>query len=306
MELEDLEAEVFENLVFDLVCDCGLINPQWRTPGSDEGRDIQGEFYISDLSGYYQRQLWYIECKKYSGSINWPLIWEKISYAEAHNADILLVANTSTITPQARNQVTKWNESGKRPTIRVWNKVDIQERLNIRKYISIKYGLSSPNLQGVIDPITPLIKLLIKTNNSLYSSGIESKGTTVKLELSHALGELLDKRVDDIEMSGKILWSKIKSTDDLYEWIHIDDIQKISIFDTYAFRALCCYLRMCFSTELIQVNSLEDLILIPLPRRLEAYQIDHLRVISMWSNFQILTNDSQLNIKGVQVETRNQ
>jgi len=299
MELEDLDPTVFENLVFDLVCDCGLINPQWRTPGSDEGRDIQGEFYISDLSGYYQRQLWYIECKKYSGSIPWPLIWEKISYAETHDADILLVANTSTITPQARNQVTKWNESGKKPTIRVWNKIDIQERLNVRKYISIKYGLSLPNLQGVIDPITPLIKLLIKANNSLYSSGVESKGAVMKLELSHALGELLDKRVDDIERSGEILWIKVKSEVDLYDWMNIDTLQIISTFDVYAFRALGCYLRMCFSAPFIQINSLADRILIPLQVPLEAYQIDHLRVIAMWSNFQILTDGFQLSVEGV-------
>ncbi|PKM26445.1 MAG: hypothetical protein CVV09_08220 [Gammaproteobacteria bacterium HGW-Gammaproteobacteria-13] len=299
MELEDLDAAVFENLVFDLVCDCGLINPQWRTPGSDEGRDIQGEFYISDLSGYYQRQLWYIECKKYSGSISWPLIWEKISYAETHNADILLIANTSTITPQARNQVTKWNESGKRPTIRVWNKIDIQERLNVRRYISIKYGLSSPNLQGVIDPITPLIKLLIKTNNSLYSSGIESKSAVIKLELSHALGELLDKRVDDIENSGSTLWSKIKSEADIYDWINIDTLQTISTFDVYAFRAFVSYLRMCFCLPSIQIRSVKHRILITLPSQLAAYQTDHLRIITMWSNFQMLSDGLQLSVEGV-------
>lgn len=43
----------FENLVYDLASSAGLRNAVWRTPGSDEGRDIEGEITTIDFSGYY-------------------------------------------------------------------------------------------------------------------------------------------------------------------------------------------------------------------------------------------------------------
>lgn len=290
MELEILDAGIFENLIFDLVCDCGLINPKWRTPGSDEGRDIEGEFYISDLSGYFQRQLWYIECKRYTGSIGWPLIWEKISYAETHNADVLLFTNTSTITPQAQNQVTKWNESGKRPTIRVWNKIDIIERLNIRKHISIKYGLSKSSLQEASASLAPLLKLLIKANDSLYSSGLTSTKSQAKLELSHALGELIDKRLCDLEESETRRWRKTSGIQDLYEWINIDNSPAIKLckFDNLGLRAFMCYIKFATQTEQVSIMTEDDNnpeLTVELGKSLEQYQIAHLLTISNWSNF---------------------
>ena len=58
------------------------MNAVWRTPGRDSGRDIQGEWFVEDLSGHIGRQVWYIECKRHKSSVSWPKVWEKISFAE--------------------------------------------------------------------------------------------------------------------------------------------------------------------------------------------------------------------------------
>ena len=300
MKLEDLKSATFENLIFDLVCSSGLINPKWRTPGSDEGRDIEGEFYISDLSGFYQKQLWYVECKRYTGSVPWPQIWEKISYAENHNADVLLVANSSTITPQAQNQVTRWNESGKKPTIRIWNKVDIQNRLVVRKDISIKYGLSQSTMQDSFDSILPIVKLLTKIGHSLFSSERSNIKFEPKLDLSHSLVELLDSRIVEIEHTGSVHWKYFNKSFDSYNWLAIDNCQTLQAFDSLSFRAFVCYLRICFGLTDIEVSSYGKDIRIVLPIALESYQIYDLRTISLWSNFQFYVNDFHIIIRGVE------
>lgn len=300
MNLEELDSTVFENLIFDLTCDCGLINPIWRTPGSDEGRDIQGEFYISDLSGFYQRQVWYIECKRYVGSISWPLVWEKISYAETHNADILLFTNTSTITPQAQTQVSKWNESGKRPLIRIWNKIDILERLQARDSISIKYGLKKSSLQQASASLAPLVKLLIKSNDSLYASGLSSHNTNIKLELSHALGELLDKRISELEKFGKPVWRSTNANSDLYEWTDVGLYHSTLNLDCSALRAFLCYLKLCNpskSVELQRIPTTSKELRLELEFQPEPYQLEHLRTISNWSNFSFFTELQTLTIQ---------
>src|SRR5258706_15282013 len=103
-QLGSLHERDFENLVFDLAIAAGLRNATWRTPGSDEGRDIEGELTTVDFSGHTSVQKWYIECKRYSSSVDWPTVWEKIAYADAHAADYLLVVTTSHLSPQCKNQ----------------------------------------------------------------------------------------------------------------------------------------------------------------------------------------------------------
>src|SRR5689334_4421657 len=89
----------FENLTFDCMKAAGLKNVVWRTPGADGGRDIEGYAFDRDLSGQDVVQKWYVECKLYSSSLDWPTIWNKISYADAQGADFLLVVTNSNPSP---------------------------------------------------------------------------------------------------------------------------------------------------------------------------------------------------------------
>ena len=111
--LQKLKPTLFENLTFDLLQAVGLTNLRWRTPGSDVGRDIQGELVVQDISGDSTKQIWYVECKRYSKAISWPIVYEKIAYAANHNADYLLLVTTSSVSPQCADEIKKHNESQK-------------------------------------------------------------------------------------------------------------------------------------------------------------------------------------------------
>jgi Restriction endonuclease len=90
MEFTDLSPHQFENLTVDLLQVAGLKRLVWRTLGPDGGRDIEGFYTSIDFSNYYYTKRWYIECKRYSSSIDWPTVWNKIAYADARKANFLL------------------------------------------------------------------------------------------------------------------------------------------------------------------------------------------------------------------------
>ncbi len=75
-KISQLTPTQFENFVYDCVRASGMTNLVWRTPGSDAGRDIEGQVTISDFVGVEKIEKWYIECKKFKNSIDWPTVWK--------------------------------------------------------------------------------------------------------------------------------------------------------------------------------------------------------------------------------------
>lgn len=136
-----LTPKEFENLTFDLLQSAGLRNMVWRTPGADGGRDIEGRYVINDLSGSITVQKWYVECKRYSSPIDWPTLFEKIAYAEVHQADYLLLVTTNNPSPQCETKISEWNAQRGRVQIRVWRGYEIDRLLEGYPVVATKFGL---------------------------------------------------------------------------------------------------------------------------------------------------------------------
>ncbi|WP_414499618.1 restriction endonuclease [Zymobacter sp. IVIA_12111.31 C1] len=285
MELLSLSSTEFENLTFDIVTALGLRNPVWRTPGSDKGRDIEGDYFISDLSGQYQRQKWYIECKRHSSSVDWPTVWNKISYAEAHNADILLFVTSSTLSPQALDQVEAWNSGNKKPIIRFWGAIDIYGKLNLYPQIAKKYG-SKTELNSNIEVFVPSIEFLLKITNSLSPDIAEV--SQERLWLLHSFSELISRRISDTsgENASYGFCFKGHAETDYFCWVDATKI-KLQYFDKYSTRAILAYLFFIFKNAPIIIQETLSLIHILLPRELITSEIKHVNIISSLSNFTI-------------------
>lgn len=289
MDLLGLSPTKFENLTFDIVTALGLRNSVWRTPGSDLGRDIEGEYFISDLSGQYQRQKWYIECKRYTSSVDWPTVWNKISYAENHVADILLFVTTSSPSPQAIDQIRLWNNSNKKPKIRFWSDVDVLGKLNIYPQIAKKYGLK-PEGDSSIETFSSSIDLLLRITSSL--SPEIGTVTETKLWLLHSLSELISRRISDIN-TGYGFYFKEHSEIDYFHWV---DMKKTSLlkFDKYSTRTLLAYLFFVLKSPPEINQTSPNSIRILLPRDLIESEIKHINIISYLSNFTITTRQDSL------------
>ena len=188
----DLTPIEFENFTYDLLQSSGMRHLVWRTPGPDGGRDVEGEVLQADLSGHTDTQRWYIECKRYSNSIDWPTVWKKIAYAESNQADFLLLVTNSNPSPQCETQIEKWNAEHRSVKLRVWRGYEIEGLLNAYPVLAAKYGLRQIDSTLVTD-FLDLGFEISKISQSTYAS--YEFGTDVRpgLEASAALSELLSE-----------------------------------------------------------------------------------------------------------------
>lgn len=215
-KLLNLTPEQFENLIFDLCIGLGMTNTTWRTPGRDGGRDIQGTLISRDFSMHTRIENWYVECKRYDSSINWPTIYEKISYASNHNIDYLLLATTSTPSPQCRDEIEKWNSShSNKCKIRIWDYAWISLTLTDFPQILYKYGIV--NGVNIIEAIKPIMDLQMKIASSLSASLIVLDKTgehesNLALTLS-AIIELLANRMEKIKTGKAFSFFDVKEND---------------------------------------------------------------------------------------------
>lgn len=295
--LTSLNENEFENFTFDLLCELGLKNCIWRTPGSDQGRDIEGEYFFTDVSGYCQNQKWYIECKRYTSSVDWPTVWNKISYAEVHNADVLLFSITSSLSPQAIDQVNKWNESKRRPIIRIWNSSDIYNKLRLFPHIAMKYGFLQATDANISLSLFPLVQILLKTIYSLSSGIIFCTDITAKAELSHAITDLIAVRINDYKFSKKINIYRYIDEEDRFDWLENSKCIESTNFDRYAIRAIFSYLKSQLKLGSLFVSIDTDYRIIISEIDTDDTQRKHLQTISSLSNFRIIHNNKTISLE---------
>lgn len=202
--LKDLTPTQFENLIFDLLVSRGMVNVCWRTPGPDGGRDVEAMTVDRDFSGIHSASKWFIECKRYSGSVDWPTIYGKLAYADSMKADYLLLCTSSQFTPAAISQVDGWNSSRRTPKIRLWPAQELENQLNQHPDLKLKYGLSTTS-QTPGYSLVSLSLALSKSVASVYLELVFSGATpSPMLEAAQTFSELMLHRMEDIAHDGRI------------------------------------------------------------------------------------------------------
>lgn len=285
--LSILTPTQFENLSFDLMQLLGLKNCIWRTPGRDGGRDIQGEFFGEDFSGYIRREIWYVECKRYSDTVNWPTVWEKIAYAESNCADVLFFITSSTLSPQAIDEVNRWNESRKKPSVRFWNGQELVTRLNLFPQLLVKYGLSNNPLSDSAVSILPLTKILLKYANTGNAYSEFGKSPARINSVIHALSELMSARIEEIETTGKTMTIPFVTSKDGFPWLNDNDMIDAMCFDKYATRVLLSLVHCHSKNETLTIKIRDKKLLIFTDFvYYETFYID-LKTVAFWGFMRI-------------------
>ena len=283
--LKTLSPSAFENLVYDLVVSLGLENTVWRTPGRDGGRDIEGSFAVHDLSGYLQTQKWYVECKRYNSAVDWPTVYEKIAYAESHQADFLLIATTSSLSPQAVDEVNRWNAS-RHLRVRFWNGYELARLLLLRPLITAKYALPAQGGKNLVTSLIPLSFLVMKFTNAAYGKAVFTQNETPALEAAAALSDLILVRLEQTNKS--LPWgSETVRANDLYAWIESDNALAFRGFDRRALLAFFAVVRAIISTEKLKIKASASGISIDLTQPLTLGQTSDLQQISLAGDFEV-------------------
>lgn len=278
-KLKAVSPTVFENVIYDLLGKLGLQNCTWRTPGSDAGRDIEGSYSFVDISEYRQQQKWYVECKKYKGAVNWPTIWEKLSYAEAQGADVLLIASTATPSTQAVDQIEKWNRKRKGVILRFWAIHKLVTLLLSYPEILRRHQLiaATPLLNYRI--IYPLTSACLKHTQAAEAHITFSGSNNPSLEAALALADLINKKIET-NAADKILPIR---KEDIYEWINVSDDKMLKGFDRYGWRALMASIRCMTKQSKIMLATTPKGFKINFVRSLTGGQNEELRQIVDWT-----------------------
>jgi len=291
--LKALSPTQFENVVFDLVTAAGLRNAVWRTPGSDGGRDIEGEVAIVDFSGYHTIIKWYIECKRYAASVDWPTVWEKIAYADSHDADHLLVVTTASLSPTCKSEVSSWNAKRRRPAVRFWDATNLEHLLIHHPRVLVKHGLATDS------KLTPasficLAQQTSKVVQAAHGLSEIANQDNAALEAASALSELLTVRIQDAETGGKFMKSPFVPAVDAFDWLTVKgDVAAFSGFDRHGLRALLALLRHVLGakTQVASIESGKIQISLPTGEVPNPAATDFLTEVAMWG-------DLELHVKG--------
>lgn len=293
----DLNPTEFENLIFDLTQSLGLKNAVWRTPGRDGGRDIQGEWYVEDLSGYVGHQVWYVECKRYELSVSWPTVWEKISFAESNAADVLLFTVSSSLSPQAVDEVNKWNEQRKRPVIRFWNGFDIEKKLRLFPLIAIKFGLSPDARIEIGGALLPVVNILLKYSIAAHSAEVFETASSSKNTVLYSLAELISARLSEIETDGVFSKEIFREARDSFEWLENSEVLERMQIDRYSIRAIACYLKDILKDKSVRLSEEESGVFFELSTDIPDCVFGDLFQISLLSNFEVHHENQRLLVK---------
>lgn len=207
--LKKLDPTDFENLVFDLLMLKGLQNVRWRTPGSDGGRDIEANEVYIDIANTQVVRRWYVECKKYSNSVDWPTIFSKIAYAESQRADYLLMCTSAKFTPSAITQMEQWNLRRGSVQVRLWPGHEIEHHIKPFFDLRAKYGIDpAPTPQG--DKLAELALAVSKSIQTYYGKLIFADAAVDPMvTAAQAISLLIRQRLEDLERFGSARTSLI-------------------------------------------------------------------------------------------------
>lgn len=228
-----------------------MLNLVWRTPGPDTGRDIEGHFAQQDLSGQTVLQVWYVECKRYTAAIDWPTVWQKLSYADNLGADFLLLVTNSNPSPACETQISQWNAARRGPQIRVWRGYDLHRVLVQFPIVALKYGILEPHMppsSGFLELALDLTKMV----QSAYVANALEMDYRSSLETAAAVAELLSWRMSDISEYGRLVASGPDTGREYYDWLDTD--ADIVGFDEVSVRALSAAARYITASARVEIR----------------------------------------------------
>jgi hypothetical protein len=281
--LDALTPTAFENLVYDCVRAIGLTNLVWRTPGADGGRDIEGDLVATDVTGFELRQRWYVECKRYSSSIDWPTVWQKIAYADVQNADVLFLVTNSNPSPSCETEINGWNAARRRPLLRTWRGYELPRILRTHTSIARAHGLLDPTV-GVAGDGLDLALVINKLAQSAYSAMVFGQAGLSAVEAASCLSELLSQRLTDLKGYGKFVPATraLKLPD--FEWLSATG--DTSACEDVGLRAVLAFIRHVSACDRMSIsaNGGEVSVMLAAPKHdLSIQRPSDLNTVLLWS-----------------------
>jgi len=260
--LKRLPPAEFENLTYDILFLSGVQNLRWRTPSADGGRDLEGDIAILDFSGEMVRQRWYIECKRYAKSVNWPTVYEKLTVATNHNADYLLFVTTSNFSVQCRDEVQRHNEKHG-VQIRIWPFYYLEQLLSVHGQVAVKYGLVKAPRALHVD-FEKIMLELTKLAQSTHAALEFGQAASDRIALIASFTELITVRIEDSKKHGRFVTHPFKPKRDSFDWCNPNPL-RVDNFDATSLRAALPTIKTILGLDRLNCRLAAETVVVSVP-----------------------------------------
>jgi hypothetical protein len=152
----DLKSKDLEECLYWLLDAMGAKDIEWRVGGcgggaADGGRDLEANFYIPALAedGGVEPQVWWIECKGRTGTVDPNEVKSAIINAQAQsNLDCIVIATNTQFSNPTIDWVKEWQKKYPVPAVRLWDKVHLERLLSRHPEVVLRLFSQALSLQG--------------------------------------------------------------------------------------------------------------------------------------------------------------
>ena len=152
----ELKGKDLEECLYWLFDAMGAKDLEWRTGGSgggaaDGGRDLEAHFFTPGADNEIEPQVWWIECKGRSGTVESDEVKSAVTNAQAKdNLDYIVIATNTQFSNPTRDWVKDWQQKYPRPKIKLWDSAHLECLLSRHPEVALRLFSQALSIQGLV------------------------------------------------------------------------------------------------------------------------------------------------------------
>ncbi|WP_157016642.1 restriction endonuclease [Mesorhizobium xinjiangense] len=150
----ELKGRDLEEGLYWLLDAMGAKDLEWRTGGSgggasDGGRDLEAHFYTPTADQEMEPQVWWVECKGRSGTVEPDEVKSAVINAQARgDLDYVVIATNTQFSNPTRDWVKEWQKKNPRPKVKLWDSSHLERLLSRHPDVVLRLFSEALSLDG--------------------------------------------------------------------------------------------------------------------------------------------------------------
>ncbi|NYT32119.1 restriction endonuclease [Rhizobium sp. WYCCWR 11128] len=150
----ELKGRDLEECLYWLLDAMGAKDLEWRAGGSgggasDGGRDLEAHFYTPTADQEMEPQVWWVECKGRSGTVEPGEVKSAVVNAQARgDLDYVVIATNTQFSNPTRDWVKEWQKKNPRPKVKLWDSSHLERLLSRHPDVVLRLFSEALSLDG--------------------------------------------------------------------------------------------------------------------------------------------------------------
>jgi Restriction endonuclease len=157
VRFDGLSPTEFEEFCFDLLCETGFTNVDWRKGTSmdaspaDRGRDIVAQVQREDVDGHQYVESWFVDCKHYKRGVPPEALQGALTWAQADRPSTVLFVASGYLSNGAKDWIANYLTHNPPFRIRVWELPQIRRLLANRLDLAFRHNVEVSSVRRISD-----------------------------------------------------------------------------------------------------------------------------------------------------------